>query len=172
LATFASGGAGAIARSAGPATQRYEGPFFQFDYPGGASAKEAADVSADAAVAVRDKEGVVTAVVLAAAKRIGDGELEGTATSWHGARVKNRAAWGMKPDGGPPRENVRVGQRRCVRWRDRIGSVLGTQEQTMTCASFGGHLACVVVSAPLDQRSTADALTASLLGSLSFFPRR
>jgi hypothetical protein len=67
---------------------------------------------------------------------------------------------------------VRVGERRCVRWRDRIGSVLGPQEQTMTCGNVNGHLACAVVSAPLDKRATADALAASLLGSLSFFQRR
>jgi hypothetical protein len=93
------------------------------------------------------------------------------ATTWHGAHIKNRAAWGMKADGGPPRESVRVGERHCVRWRDRIGSVLGAQEQTMTCGNVSGHLGCVVVSAPLDKRDAADALTTELLGTLSFFRR-
>jgi hypothetical protein len=155
-----------------PATQRYEGPFFQFDYPGSARASESADVSADAAVAVHDKEGQITAVVLAGAKRIPDLEFESTATAWHAARMKNRAAWGVKANGGPPRENVRIGDKRCVRWRDRIGSVLGAQEQTMTCATVSAHLACAVVSAPPEKRALADQWAASLLASLSFLQKR
>ena len=54
-----------------------------------------------------------------------------------------------------------------MRWRDRIGSVLGAQEQTMTCGGVSGHLVCVVVSAPQKDRERADALTAQILSSLA-----
>jgi hypothetical protein len=154
------------AAAAPPATQRYEGPLFSFDYPAGSTVKPGADASADVAVAIRDGAGIITAVVLAGNKRIGDADVEPTATAWHAARMKNRAAWGVKADGGPPRDSVRIGDRRWTRWRDRVGSVLGAQEQTMTCGNVGGHLSCVVVSAPLDKRDAADTLAAQLLGSL------
>ncbi|MDB4970937.1 MAG: hypothetical protein JWN44_6626 [Myxococcales bacterium] len=145
--------------------KRYEGALFSFRHPAAATVQPGADPSADVAVTVTLKE--VVASVLAGQKRVSDGEIEALATAWHGARIKNRAAWGMKANGGPPRDAVRIADRRWLRWRDHIGSVLGAQEQTMTCGAVGGHLACVVVSAPQKEREQSDALAAQLLGSLT-----
>jgi hypothetical protein len=78
----------------------------------------------------------------------------------------------MKTNGGPPRDTVRIGERRWLRWRDRIGSMLGAKEQTMTCGSVGGHLACVVVSAPQKERERADALASQLLSTLAIKKQR
>jgi hypothetical protein len=156
---------GAAGRAGAQGRKRYEGAFFSFAIPDGASAKPGSDVSADAAVVVTRGDESITATVLAGARRVADSELESTAAEWHGARVKNRAAWGMKANGGPPRESVRIGERRWLRWRDRIGSVLGAQEQTMTCGAVNGHLGCVVVYAPAQKREAADVLAAELLGS-------
>jgi hypothetical protein len=146
--------------------KRYEGPLVHFSYPADATAAPGADPSADVAVTVTFPDGIV-ATVLGSEKKVADGELDSVATNWHAARIKNRAAWGMKAAGGPPRDSVRIGERRWLRWRDRIGSVLGAQEQTMTCGSVNGHLGCVVVSAPQKERERADGLAAHILTSLS-----
>lgn len=146
-------------------TRRYEGALFSFVYPARASTGPAADPMADVAVVVRD--GDVSATVAASARRVSEGELETLADKWHGARIRNRAAWGVKPRGGPPRDLVRIGERRWMRWRDRIGSMLGTQEQTTTCGAVGGHLACVIAAAPVGKREAADALAAQILTTLS-----
>jgi len=148
------------------APKRYEGPLVHFSYAANATAAPGADPSADVAVTVTYPNGIV-ATVLGSEKKVADGELEGLATTWHAARIKNRAAWGMKAGGGPPRDSVRVGDKRWLRWRDRIGSVLGAQEQTMTCGAVSGRLGCVVVSAPQKERERGDAIAAAILGSLS-----
>jgi hypothetical protein len=145
-------------------TTRYEGAL-SFAHPADATAAPATDVAADVAVAVEWKQ--IRASVLASAKHVPEGELEALADKWHGARIKNRAAWGMHADGGPPRDSVRVAGKHWWRWRDRIGSVLGAQEQTMTCGAVGGRLACVVVTAPLAEREHGDQLAATILSSLS-----
>ncbi len=155
------------ASAVGDERKRYEGALFHFSYPAAASAATGADPSADVAVTVTLPDGI-TATVLGSDKRVSDGELESLATAWHDARIKNRAAWGMKTRGGPPRDSVRIGERRWLRWRDRIGSVLGAQEQTMTCGTVGGHLGCVVVSAPAKERERGDAVAAEILSSLGF----
>lgn len=151
-------------------TRRYEGPLVHFEYPATATTSTGADPSADVAVTVTFPDGIV-ATVLGSEKKVADGELENKATEWHAARIKNRAAWGMKAAGGPPRDSVRIGDKRWLRWRDRIGSVLGAQEQTMTCGSVAGHLGCVVVSAPQKERERADALAAHLISSLTIRKR-
>ena len=152
---------GADARAEEP--QRYEGPYFTFDYPARAKATPSSDPTAEGAVTVTDKN--ITAVVLAGQKRIPESELEATAAAWHAARMKNRAAWGVKADGGPPHDNVRIGDKKWMRWRDRLGSVLGAQEQSMTCGGINGHLGCILVTAPEAARDEADAYAAELLKS-------
>jgi hypothetical protein len=151
-------------------TQRYEGAI-SFAHPPDATVTTATDVAADIAVAVEWKD-QVRASVLASAKKVETSELEALADKWHGARIKNRAAWGMHADGGPPRENVRIAGKHWYRWRDRIGSVLGAQEQTMTCGPASGRLACVVVTAPVEARERADQLAAMILSSLSLKKQR
>jgi hypothetical protein len=146
--------------------QRFEGKLFSFVYPSSAATAPGADPSADVAVTVTLADGIVASVI-AADKKVADGEIESTAANWHGARIKNRAAWGMKAGGGPPRDTVRIAKREWLRWRDHIGSVLGAQEQTMTCGSVAGHLACVIVSAPQKDRERSDALAAQILSSLA-----
>lgn len=145
--------------------KRYDGSLFSFSYPAAAAVQPRSDPSADVAVTVSEKE--IVASVIAGHKKVAEKDLEDVATQWHGARIKNRAAWGMKANGGPPRDSVHLGERRWLRWRDRIGSMLGAQEQTMTCGGVGGHLVCVVVSAPQKQREQADALAAQLLSTLT-----
>jgi hypothetical protein len=147
-------------------TQRFEGTLFSFSYPSAAKTAPGSDPSADVAVTVT-LAGGITATVIGSSKRISDGEVEREADAWHAARVRNRAAWGMKANGGPPREVVRVGTRTWVRWRDRIGSVLGAQEQSMTCGALSAHLVCVIVSAPKSARERADGLAAQILSTLS-----
>jgi hypothetical protein len=98
--------------------------------------------------------------------RVSDGELEQAAGDRHQARVKNRVAWGMKAAGGPPREALKAGARRAVRWRDRVGGALGAGEQLMTCAVAGSKLACVVTIGPPESSDAAEAAAAAILSSL------
>jgi hypothetical protein len=151
--------------------QRFEGKLFTFSYPSSAATAPGADPSADVAVTVTLADGIIASVI-AGEKKIADGQLEELATTWHGARIKNRAAWGMKAHGGPPHDTVRIGERKWLRWRDHIGSVLGAQDQTMTCGAVAAHLACVVVSAPQKERERADTLTAQILSSLTIRKQR
>ncbi len=146
--------------------QRFEGTLFTFSYPSSAQTAPGTDPSADVAVNVTLKDGI-SASVIGGTKKVSDGEVEELATTWHAARIRNRAAWGMKAAGGPPHEAVRVGGRHWLRWRDRIGSMLGAQEQTMTCGAVSAHLVCVVVSAPQKERERGDALAAQILSTLS-----
>jgi hypothetical protein len=150
-------------------SSRYDGALFSFAYPASASVQPGSDPSADVAVTV--SAGEIVASVIGGHKHVTEGAVEELATQWHGARIKNRAAWGVKANGGPPRDSVRIGERRWLRWRDRIGSVLGSQEQTMTCGTVAGRLACVVVSAPQQERERADALSAQLLTTLAMKKR-
>ena len=145
--------------------QRFEGTLFTFSYPSSAATAPGTDPSADVAVTVT-LAGGISASVIGGTKRVSDGEVEDLASAWHGARIKNRAAWGMKAAGGPPRDSVRIAGRHWWRWRDRIGSVLGAQEQTMTCGAVKEHLVCVVVSAPQKERERGDALAAQILSTL------
>jgi len=100
--------------------------------------------------------------VIVYAGKVADSELETAAAAKHGARVKNRVAWGMKAQAGPPRETLHVGGRRAVRWRDRVGGALGASEQVMTCVVAGARLACVVTFDAPD----GDDAAAVILGSL------
>ena len=151
--------------------QRFAGTLFSFAYPSSAATAPGTDPSADVAVTVTLAGGGVSASVIGASKKVADGDLENEATAWHGARIKNRAAWGMKAGGGPPRDSVHIGDKRWLRWRDRIGSVLGAQEQTMTCGGVSGHLVCVVVSAPQKERERGEQLAAQILSSLTIHKR-
>jgi hypothetical protein len=143
---------------------RYDGARFSFSYPSSATVGDGADPSGNTAVAV--SEGEIVATVVASDRRVGDGDIERVATEWHAARIRNRAAWGMRAHAGPPRESVRVGERRWFRWRDRIGSVLGDKEQVMSCTSVSDHLACVAVSAPRKERERVQSLEMLILSTL------
>ncbi|HXU68432.1 MAG TPA: hypothetical protein VN947_03845 [Polyangia bacterium] len=146
--------------------QRFEGTLFSFSYPSSASTAPGTDPSADVAVTVTLKDGI-SASVIGGTKKIGEGAVDDEASAWHSARIKNRAAWGMKAGGGPPRDTVHIGERKWLRWRDHIGSMLGAQEQTMTCGSVSAHLVCVIVSAPKNERERGDALASQILSSLA-----
>ncbi|HEY2748100.1 MAG TPA: hypothetical protein VGL86_25930 [Polyangia bacterium] len=161
-------GACGLARADG--AQRFEGTLFSFSYPASAATAPGADPSADVAISVT-LAGGIRASVIGATKKVPEVDVENEATAWHGARIKNRAAWGMKAGGGPPRDVVRVGERKWLRWRDRIGSMLGAQEQSMTCGGVSGHLVCAIVTAPVDERERADALAAQILTSLQIKKR-
>ena len=150
----------------GDGAQRFEGTLFTFSHPSSAATAPGTDPSADVAVDVT-LPGGIKASVIGGNKRVSDGDAEELATTWHSARIKNRAAWGMKAAGGPPRDTVRIAGRHWWRWRDRIGSVLGAQEQTMTCGAVSAHLVCVVVYAPQKERERGDALAAQILSTLN-----
>jgi hypothetical protein len=151
---------------------RFEGAGMTFQYPGGWTFEATSDISAEsaargnAAVEAGKKPAVRTALVLLGAKKIGDGELENEAANWHAAHVKNRSAWGMRSEGGTPRDLVKVGGKRAVRYRDQVGSALGATEQTLTCAMVSARLGCVIVGAAPEARDAADALSAQILTSL------
>jgi hypothetical protein len=100
------------------------------------------------------------------AGRVADAQWEEAATERHQARVKNRVAWGMKAESGPPREAHKVGARRAVRWHDRVGGALGAGEQLMTCVIAGGRLACVISVGPPESHDDAAALADTVLASL------
>jgi hypothetical protein len=154
---------------AGEAAERYQGPEGRFEHPAGWKVERGADVSAEIALKLipPDGERLQSAVLLIGAKRIGDGELEAASAEWHSAHLRNRAAWGMHLTSGLPREEVRAGGRRALRFRDRVGGALGSSEQTFTCALASAHLACILITAPADARDSADAFTAQIFSSLS-----
>ncbi len=149
--------------------ERYDGGP-SFEVPAGWKAEAGTDVSADHAAKLTPDDAkrarVAGAMVLAGQKKIGDAELDGEAAGWHAAHIKNRVAWGMRSDGGMPRESFRAGPRRLVRYRDKVGSAMGANEQTLTCGVISSRLVCIIVQAAPDTRDDADALTAALLASV------
>jgi hypothetical protein len=165
----------ALALMAAPVTAaeefvRWDGPLLSFAHPRQLSAASSSDTNAEVAVSLSGA-GLLSATVLAGERRVADADAAALADKWHSARVKNRAAWGMRANGGPPAETVRIGERRFQRFRDRIGSVLGPSEQTMVCGTISAHLVCVVVSAPASERDHADALAAQILESVTIKKR-
>jgi hypothetical protein len=137
-----------------------------FALPTGWKSEPAADVSAEHAWRLLPPAGaaITSATLLAGGKRTDD--LEGASAEWHSAHVRNRAAWGMRLQGGAPREAITVGGRRALRYRDRVSGALGAGEQTMTCVLAGGALACVLATAPEAARDAVDELAAHVLASL------
>jgi hypothetical protein len=166
LAGFAGG-------ARGDGTRRHEAPEGAFDVPTAWKLESVADVSAPFAVKltppIDGKRSPVAAMfVLIGTKKLGDAELDAEAGGWHAAHLKNRVAWGVRSDGGMPRDVLRgPGGRRLLRYRDRVGSALGANEQSLTCGVFGGRLACVITFAAADAREDADELASNLLASLS-----
>jgi hypothetical protein len=167
LLLFAALGAGQALGDGG----RYEGPTLSFRLPSGWTGAATADISAESAArATPPAQGkqppVRSLVVLVGGKKISDGDLESESSAWHAAHVRNRSAWGMRSEGGTPRDLTRVSGRRAVRYRDQVGSALGANEQTLTCSVIGARLACVIATASPESRDAADALTAQVLSSL------
>jgi hypothetical protein len=140
-----------------------------FEIPTGWKAEPTADVSAEHAVKLTPEGGkrprVASLIVLSGNKKVGDNELDAESNAWHAAHMKNRVAWGMRSDGGMPRESFRAGPRRMVRFRDKVGSAMGANEQTLTCTVIGARLMCVIAHAAPDTREDADALIAALLAT-------
>lgn len=162
----------ALAVVAGVArAERVESHGVSYEVPAEWKAAAVADVSTDGAMkltppaATRDK--VAELVVLVGTKKITDADLDLEAGGWHAAHLKNRTAWGVRSDGGMPREVTRLANRRAVRYRDRVGSALGQREQTLTCLSMGARLVCVLASATVQTRDDSDAIAAALLTSVS-----
>jgi hypothetical protein len=126
-----------------------------------------------------DAASTTAVTVLVGAKRVADGALEAEAAEQHAARLRNRAAWGVRTSGGLPKESVRLPNgARAVRFRDRVGSTLGAREQTLTCtlvgdgARDGRRLACAIATAAPEARDEIDALVGRLLGSLVLRTKR
>jgi hypothetical protein len=155
---------------------RHDGGAASFELPAGWRAENVADVSAEHAWRLTPQDTgkrppVQSVLVLVGAKKVGEAELDGEAGAWHGAHMKNRAAWGMRGAGGAPRDTFRHGNKKHVRWRDRVDSAVGASEQTMICASAHTHLVCVIAHATPDTRDDADTLALALLSSVSFKKR-
>jgi hypothetical protein len=176
LLAFACACTCAVARAAGAGepAERFTAGDVRFDHPAGFTVEPAGDVSAEAAFRLEPPADarVQSAIVLVGSKRVTDGDFESASAEWHAAHLRNRAAWGMRVAGGPPRDQLQLGSRRALRWRDRIGGALGPSEQTFACAHVTARLACVLITAPHDARDAADALAAQLLSTLSIKTRR
>jgi hypothetical protein len=149
-----------LATSAGAKPKKHDIPF---ELPKNWTATPAAE-AATAAAPVEDQVWELSprGQVIVYAGKVAESELETAAAAKHAARVKNRVAWGMKAQAGPPRESVHAGGRRAVRWRDRVGGALGAAEQVMTCVVAAARLACVVTFDAPD----GDDAAAVILGSL------
>jgi hypothetical protein len=72
----------------------------------------------------------------------------------------------MRGAGGSPRDVFRHGTRRLVRWRDRVESAVGANEQTITCGVLHARIACVIAFATPEARDDADTLALALLASV------
>jgi len=168
LAPFSS------AANGGEPAERYQGPEGRFDHPAGWKVERGADVSAEVALKLIPPDGapLASAALLIGGKRVTDGELEAQSGEWHSAHLRNRSAWGMHLSSGLPREEVRAGGRRALRFRDRVGGALGASEQTFVCAAVASHLVCLLVTAPADARDHADALANQIFSSISLKSRR
>jgi hypothetical protein len=141
-----------------------------FDLPKGWSAQPQAKTATSAAPPddvtweLQSQEARGSLIVYAG--KISEGELDSAAAEKHAAKIKNRVAWGMKAAAGPPRESLKIGGRRAVRWRDRVGGSLGDEEQLMTCLIHSSKLACVVTIARSDLRDEVESAAAGMLASL------
>ena len=161
----------ALAATAYADGKRYESADVSFEMPAGWRSEAASDPSA--AFAVRlvpppTEKSVQSATVLVGAKKIAEVDLDAEAAGWHAARLKNRVAWGMRSEGGMPRDVFRGARgQKLVRYRDRVGSALGADEQSFTCGMVAARLTCVVVFAGRDARDQADQLASSLLSQLT-----
>jgi hypothetical protein len=142
---------------------RFDGGGVAFELPQGWRA-----AATETAIALTPPAALsLTASLTLDGNKLGDGDLENAADERHAARVKNRVAWGMKATGGPPREPLRAGTRRAVRYRDRVGGALGSSEQIMTCAIVKGRLACFTSSGPAESRDAAEAAASLILSTLT-----
>ncbi len=168
---------GALVLAGAAAASEQRGRFaagdVRFEHPSEFSVEPATDISTDVAFRLSPPGGarVQAAIVLIGTRRVADGELETVCAEWHAAHLRNRAAWGMRVAGGPPRDQVQLGGRRALRWRDRVGGALGQNEQTFACAHVSSRVACVLITAARDARDAADALAAQVLSSLSLKTR-
>jgi hypothetical protein len=165
----------ALAATAYADGKRYESADIAFEMPAGWRAESASDPSAPVAVRLVPpvtEKSVQSATVLLGTKRIAEVDLDAEAAGWHAARLKNRVAWGMHSDGGMPRDVLHGARgQKLVRYRDRVGSALGADEQSFTCGLVAARMACVVVFAGKDARDQADALASSLLAQLAIRKR-
>ena len=156
-----------IARAA---MTRYDAQRLSFEYPAGWAAEPGEDISLEIAVRLTPPSGgkppLRSLIVLAGTHKVIDADMEGAADRVHAAHVRNRSAWGVRSDGGTPREPVHVAGRRALRYRDRTGSALGAAEQTLTCLLLDGRLACVIAGATPDTREDADRVTDEILSTL------
>ena len=146
------------------AVTRFEDSVVAFDCPEGFAPRRVSDISADHAVAA--SAGGLTLTVLVGTQPVAEVDPLQVASRWHTARVRNRVSWGVRAEGGPPAEAFRLGERRVVRYRDRVGSAIGATEQTMTCGLLNGRPFCVVTSGPESSRDRADGLAEAVIGSL------
>ena len=137
-----------------------------FDLPKGWQAAPAAKTPPDEVVYELEKDLDLRGTLTIYPGKIADAELETAAAERHAARVKNRVAWGMKAEAGPPREPVRIAGKHAVRWRDRVGGALKQNEQIMTCAVVSARLACVVTIGAAGLRDAAESAAHTILSSL------
>jgi len=152
-----------------PATgeQRYDGPYLSFNLPADAKVIDSTDVAADRALEVKLAPGsplaASTIFVLASSSKVNEADVEGVATAWRDARLRNRASWGVRAQGERHTEQSHVGVRRFLRFSDQIGSVLGASRQLMLCGVVSNRLVCAVASGPATSERANEALIVRLL---------
>ncbi len=149
-------------RPAAIGEQRYEGPRLGFVVPAGSTVKEATDIIADHAVDVTFPAALdlpqTSVRILLSNNKVLDLDVEGVATAWRDARVRNRGSWGVKKKGEDRVEIAHVGARRFIRLVDQMGSMLGNSVQLMLCGSVSARLVCGVATTAPDRLKTVEAL--------------
>ena len=150
---------------------RYDGPRLAFEMPARTSVKEATDVVADYALdltlpADAPLKQTILRLLLSNGKVV-DFDVEGVATAWRNARVRNRASWGVHKRREERPEITHILGRRFVRLVDELGSVLGASSQVMLCGSISAHLVCGVASGPSADAHAREALLVRILESLT-----
>lgn len=155
------------------AEARYDGPRLAFTIPTGTQVKDATDVAADYALELLPpgdpKVKQSTLRLLLSNNRVVDVDVEGVASAWRDARLRNRASWGVhKREKDADRSEItHVGSRRFVRFTDQMGSVLGAQRQIMLCGSISARLVCAVMSGQQANERAAEAVMLRVLETLT-----
>jgi hypothetical protein len=136
--------------------------------PAGWRAEVVADIVAPHALKLTPPQPgqVSSLVLLAGAGRVSEAQLEGETEKWHQAHQRNRVAWGMRAAGGLPATQLRIGGKRALVYRDRVGSAVGRGEQTLTCLVHAGRLLCALAMAPPAARDEVDGLISTVLAAV------
>jgi hypothetical protein len=104
--------------------------------------------------------------ILVSNSKVLDIDVEGVASAWRDARIRNRGSWGVKKRSEDRAEITHVGARRFIRLVDQMGGMLGNSVQLMLCGSISARLACGVATSPPDKLKTVEPLLARSLETM------